>query len=837
MQLRRWSERLKILGADTLPLRLILVAPFIAQVALIVGLVGYLSYRAGEQAVSSLVNRLITETSDRVNLYVESSVKEARRLNTLIVDAIERGDINLDLTRNNPQRDRLLWQHIQLAESVGWISLGTPNGDYHGVTRQIKRPSPTSFQIVASNAATNRQRIFYATNERGERAEFVAMDQRSYDVRSRPWYQSAMNAGVLAWSEIYSGYSEDSVYISASAPVYESTSETDVARNTAPSSAARIDQPPAETTISATQPLQGVVAVDLSLELIDSYLRQASIGRSGTIVMMDRQGGIIASSTEESPIFVNNQNQLTQATIFNADFPLIQAAANALFPRASADDSPQALTEVSRQPVSFVFEQERYFVKGLPLRNVKGLDWTIVAVVPASEFMGYIRANTLRTVILCVVALAGAIAIGDVTARWIVSPIVKLNRAAKDLAQGNFDSIALAEATEKRPDEVGQLALSFHQMSDQLKQAFNTMKADQQRLSDFLEAIPVGIAIHRPDGSIFYLNQAGRTLLAMDVEVAADAEVDSLSPQADSLAGRYRLCHAETHQPYPDASLPTVQALQGNEAIADDLAVQREERVIPLEAKATPVFTVEGQVEYAITVFQDISERKHSERILKHYSQDLEQQVAERTRKLEREIQERQKVEQQLKRVNSDLEYLAKVDSLTQIANRRRFNERLMEEWQRQTRAQQPLSLLLIDVDEFKRYNDCHGHQQGDRCLVVLARALNQSVKRPADVVARYGGEEFAIILPETNLQGAIVVAERIRLMIQRANIPHETSSVSSNVTVSIGIASTVPALGMMQNTLITEADRMLYRAKTLGRDRYETTEFGYSPSASESSH
>ncbi len=175
---------------------------------------------------------------------------------------------------------------------------------------------------------------------------------------------------------------------------------------------------------------------------------------------------------------------------------------------------------------------------------------------------------------------------------------------------------------------------------------------------------------------------------------------------------------------------------------------------------------------------------------------------------------------QQLAAANRELQRLAACDYLTQVANRRRFDEYLQHEWRRQAREQAPISLLLCDVDFFKVYNDTYGHQKGDECLQQVAAAISQAVKRPADLVARYGGEEFAAILPETDLQGALCVAEAIRASVKALKIPHAGSAASEFVSLSIGVATQVPAPNSSASSLIAAADEALYRAKAGGRDR-----------------
>jgi len=178
------------------------------------------------------------------------------------------------------------------------------------------------------------------------------------------------------------------------------------------------------------------------------------------------------------------------------------------------------------------------------------------------------------------------------------------------------------------------------------------------------------------------------------------------------------------------------------------------------------------------------------------------------------------KLYHQLKEANQELQHLASSDVLTQVANRRRFDTCLDQEWRRMAREQAPLSLILCDVDFFKSYNDTYGHQAGDDCLRQVARAISGSVRRPADLVARYGGEEFAVILPNTDAEGAIHIAEKVRSEVKALEIANANSQINNCLTLSLGVASTLPCYESSPAILISEADKALYQAKAQGRDQ-----------------
>lgn len=187
-------------------------------------------------------------------------------------------------------------------------------------------------------------------------------------------------------------------------------------------------------------------------------------------------------------------------------------------------------------------------------------------------------------------------------------------------------------------------------------------------------------------------------------------------------------------------------------------------------------------------------------------------QVSDVTATVQRETALRRQAEEQTQSSHQD--------ALTGIANRRRFNEKLEQEFSHCQQEISPLSLLMLDIDYFRRYNDKFGRQQGDQCLSQIARKIKLSLRKPADLVARYGGEEFAVILPDTDSNNARKYAERLMVMIAELALPHPTSDVSEQVTLSIGIATQDHHLAGDPTSLIMAADLALYRAKQQGRAR-----------------
>ena len=233
-----------------------------------------------------------------------------------------------------------------------------------------------------------------------------------------------------------------------------------------------------------------------------------------------------------------------------------------------------------------------------------------------------------------------------------------------------------------------------------------------------------------------------------------------------------------------------------------------------------------GPVKVGEVLLQDLSrtlEAISSTEQLQLHAVELEELVQRRTHELAEEVTTRRRAEVELQRANTELQRLLKRDGLTSIANRAAFESHLADHWRRLEGAEhgeRKLALLMIDIDAFKQYNDHYGHVRGDQALRTVASCLHSAVREPADLACRYGGEEFAVLLPDSGARAALAVAKRFHGLLAKAAVPHAASPVAPRLTASTGIAVSRTGDGNGPTGLVEAADRALYRAKALGRDR-----------------
>lgn len=883
---------------DKVSLRLVLIVPFLIQIVGAVGLVGYLSFRGGRKAVTSVTFDLCAEISDHIDRELHSFLNAPHIVHQNTQAAIELGYFDV---RNLTAIRRFFWQQVQISDSVKDLGLGNTWGEVIAVSA-IENGTGS---IRLSDAATGYNLEVYRVDAVGEPTTLANLTP-NFDPVQRPWYQTAAQAHTATWTEIYPTLGAKGLAISAVRPIYDSQGN-----------------------------LEAVLYDLMHLSQIGDFLQTLEIGKSGQSFIIESSGELVATSTGEALLRQKNTHH-ERLQVTESSNAITQKTGQFLLAKFGQFDQINTYKQIR-----FNIDNQPYYLQVLPFKDSRGLHWLVAVVVPEADFMEQIYISNRNTGLLCVLAFVVATTAGIITARWLTKTIKQVSQASTVLAHGDRAETIAASPIR----EINILSQSFNCMAQQLQASLHQLETKNAELQNLLEALPVGIAVHDTSGAVIYFNQMAKQILHPD---------GSPPLQEDNPNSGYQVFQAGTDIPYPIAQLPSTQALQGKFTKADDLEVRIHARVVPLEVWGTPVFNQQGRVEAAIMAFQDISDRKRAEAILANYSRELATEVSQRTlelanmnAQLHQEIQERQQaelalrlsqqklqlitdsvpvgiayvdaerryqfvnriyekrfdlsreeivnkhiwdimgletyntvkhtidnvlngitqqtefdityksgkvayinstltphfdqannvigyflvfvdlterrqLEESLKQANTELKRLATVDGLTRIANRRKFDNYLAQEWKRLARTQDPLALILFDIDFFKPYNDYYGHQAGDACLIKMAQAIKNATHRSTDLVARYGGEEFAVILPNTSQAGAITFARRIHQIVHTLAIPHIASTVSEFVTVSIGIVSLIPTLDSSPESMIAQADKALYKAKQKGRNCYQ---------------
>jgi len=322
------------------------------------------------------------------------------------------------------------------------------------------------------------------------------------------------------------------------------------------------------------------------------------------------------------------------------------------------------------------------------------------------------------------------------------------------------------------------------------------MVEEDALLNSVLESVQDAIVVLDQQGHVQSLNPVVAEIFQYGLHEVIGKEICMLLPEAYHGAVRERL--QQGNQAKKRQSTALRREIEGR---------HKDGTLFPLEMTVSEIMFAEHRI-YTV-VMRDISERKAAE-----------EQLLENIEELQATQEALATANNQLLGANTELSRMVQIDGLTGVANRRAFDQTLESEWLRAARQQHGLSLLMIDVDYFKRFNDGYGHQMGDECLKQVARLLKSAVARPSDFVARYGGEEFVIILPETEAAGALEVGERVRAAVEHAAIPHAFAEGRDHVTISIGAATLQSLHGVPASILVSAADQALYQAKASGRNR-----------------
>ena len=424
------------------PLRTILIVPFVLQIIGAVGIVGYLSFRNGQKAVNDLASQLRTEVSNRIDQHLDSQLDTARHLAQVNGDAF---DVGLLDPKDLDNMARFFWKQMQLF-NVGYISFGTPGGEFAGAGYVLDRNIVSG--ISNPKQRGNRDYYFYNTDSQGNKTTLIDI-YKNYEFDKELWYSNTVKARKPTWVLYQWEITPFPLAVSANRPIYDKKNQ-----------------------------LIGVIGIDQRLSQVSDFLRQLKVSKSGKTFIVERTGLIVASSSTEEPFkLIDGKPKRLNAS--ESSDGLIQSTAQYLLKHFGGDFNNVKDT----QQLDFLLNKERQFVQVLPWKDEWGLDWLVVVVVPESDFMGQINANTRTTVLFCLGALIVATVLGFYTSRLITSPIALLSTASSAIASGKFDRTVEVSGH----NELGVLSQSFNDMAQQLRDSFRSLENTNAELEQRVE--------------------------------------------------------------------------------------------------------------------------------------------------------------------------------------------------------------------------------------------------------------------------------------------------------------------------------------------------------------
>lgn len=422
----------------SLPLQVVLIVPFVLQIFGAVGLVGYLSYRNGQKAVNDLADQLMDRTSDTVSQHLDTYLSAPHTIGQINANAIQMGLLDVG---NRELVGKYFWRQMQ-AYDVSYIGIGLTTGEGVGAARYDGQ----NITIDDWGPTAPNNWYSYALDSQGNRTQVLeVLDWNNFE---QPWYTEPVKAGKPIWSPIFTINYPQQTYIATSAgrPIYD-----------------------------AQNRLLGMVSIDVSLMKLSDFLRRLDVSRSGQVFILERDGTLIATSGETQPYAIAHE-QVDRIKATASLDPVVQGIAQTL-----EQQSLETITGV--QELKFTFQGEPYYVHVTPWKDEYGLDWLVVMGIPENTFMAQIHENTRITILLCLGALAVASALGLLTSRLIVRPVLQLSRVSEAMAAGNLDQTV----SESNLEELNTLARTFNHMAGQLRDSFVALEKSNEELENRVE--------------------------------------------------------------------------------------------------------------------------------------------------------------------------------------------------------------------------------------------------------------------------------------------------------------------------------------------------------------
>ncbi len=546
------------------PLLMVLIVPFLLEIIVVVGLTGYLSFLNGQRSVNKIARQFIRAVSTRTHEQLDDFLQAPPQIGRMVTDAVELEMLNLE---NLQDVGLYLWklqQHYPAIDSIGLMNV---DGESVGVQQIANQPV-----IEVLQETDSRQFHSYKTDGSGNFVRDILTQANDEELATNTWYANAIQTGKPAWSVIEAQSQDGDGRISFSQPIYD-----------------------------PHRKLLGVLSIQNNLSGIRHLLSQINPLSNGRIFIIERSGLLVVSSSERPSYRVIDGN-IQRLRASKSDDRLIAETARYLVSEFGG------LSDIrTEQQLHFDIEDDRQFVQVTPYADSFGLDWLFVVVVPQSSFMAEIRHNNRTTVLLCTGALLGAIALGWFTTQWIARPILRLNRASRNLAIGKWD-YPVEENTPIAELEV--LVRSFNQMAEYLQESFDQVKIalqeSEEKFTKFFHASPDPMGITTLDGRFLEVNNSFLKLFGYAREEVIGRRQAEVKIWAN-----------------PVARSAYIQLLQANKQVLNQEQTFRTktgEQVTTLFS--SEILEIQGQP-CVISIAKDISDRKRLELALQHSEAQL----------------------------------------------------------------------------------------------------------------------------------------------------------------------------------------------------------------------
>ena len=779
------------------PLRTLLIVPFVLQTVGVVTLVGYFSYCSGQEAVENLANQLMREENERVQQHLNSYLGKAQEVNRTNVDAFESGILDLN---NFNALGKYFYRQVQ-AHNFAYLNFGRKKGEFIG----------------AGYGLGNRLEIgeilryhFYSVDNQGNRLSFV--DTRNTLILCGLSLVIAMGTGgliaywiaklILRLSRASQSMSKGEWQETLSEDLYYELRLRKAAEDQLRESQYFIER--------ITELTPNLLHIYNHIEQRNVYMNRSVAQLLGYSAAEVQSMGVnlfatICHPDDLSMVYeaIQQTHSLKDDEFVEIEYRLQDAqgqwrwlySRDTVFSRTT--DGRVKETLGTSYDITNRKQTELELRKSRDLREAiynESTDAIFLVDVPNSLI---IDCNSRAVEMFAVANKEELIGTNGQNLQKHPFTDEQIVMILEDIDNLGFWSQEVEYITKKGHNFWGNLAVK------RINMAGKTI--DLVRVTDISKRKEVELALLKSEKRFQQISASSPGVIYIIVkrwggfwyyEYMSHAFEDIHEITVEQIMVNPHLCFEQFH---PDDCVGYEAAVAYS--IETMSPFNYEWRIITpsgkvkwIKARSRPEQRENGDIVF-YGIILDVSDRKQVE-------------------------EELQQTESKLRLANQELQKLVNIDGLTQIANRRCFDQSLEQEWERLYREQQPLSLLLFDVDYFKLYNDSYGHQMGDDCLIKMALAVQQVVSRPADLVARYGGEEFVVILPNTDLTGAMAIAQWVHAAIKDLAIPHQASKISDTVTISLGITSQIPASELSAATLIEQADQALYRAKQQGRNQ-----------------